>query len=148
MGALSIFPSDAVFSEKLSWNFRNLLMKQAVTLIFGPNYWKHWKLVALKLLHDAPSSVSEKTPSWMSYWLLMVLPYSFSSCGPVALRHPRLLGGGLKEVVRRTGALPSRLLGAETSSPGSPVSRENQSQTLVIFAVFSSHLFIFGTSWD
>lgn len=111
------------------------------------DYWKHWKLAAWKLHHSAPSSVSEKTDPSTPECHRNDLGLFLSNYGPVALGHPRLLGGGLKEVMRRTKVLPSRLFGTETSSPDLLVPRENQSQTSVILAVFFSYLFI-GTSWD
>lgn len=144
---LHLCPSHPMFPENPSWTLGNvLLLKQAVMLLFIPSYWKHLKLVALGLHHDVTLSVSEKTPSsGMSYWLQMVV------CCSVALRNPRSLGGGLKEIVRRTSI---RILNTETSSSASPALREARVkhyrylESSVLSSTASNPAYSFGSCWD
>lgn len=147
---LRLCSSHPTFLENPRWTFGNvLLLNEAVMLHFIWSYWKCLKLFTLGLHHDVTSSVSEKTPSsGMPYWLEMV------TCLSVALRNPRSLGGGLKEIVRSTEALPVRILNTETSNFGSPALREARVkhywylESSVLSSTASNLSYSFGSCWD
>lgn len=110
------------------------------TRIFGISKQWHWILEALKTgclkaaLWCSIISVTEdsSTPECHPNGLGLFLRH----CGPVALRHPRSLGG-LKQVMRRTEVLLSKLFGTETGAKSPCLCQgKNQSQTSVISAVF------------
>lgn len=71
-----------------------------------------------------------------------------------SLRNPRSLGGGLKEIVRRTEALPVKILNTETSSFDSPALREAwvthywNLESSVLSSTASNLSYSFGSCWE